>query len=158
MQAPTLFCSWESDYLDIGLDAGADGGALFTAGKGASSSRIQIGDIVRDEQAFRFAGMDGEFLEFHGIVGRPILWEGELRLSEDAWPVVQTQRAAFRMAVDNDFLLVDDVGSMLANCSLRSFEIGFRRRVEVPGKPLIVWYAPYRIVLQHQEPDSSEYA
>ncbi|HUT12911.1 MAG TPA: hypothetical protein VMY42_20615 [Thermoguttaceae bacterium] len=138
-------------WLDVGLNVGGQGGALFVSGDGKSAYRTGIGDLIRDEQSFRFGGMHGEFLELHGVVGRPITWKGLLRVSEAGLAVIQSQRDQFRM-LDGTFTFIDDDNAEYKNCSLRAFEIKDKQRIQVPGAPLLAWRLPYLIILQQQEP------
>jgi len=151
MSVPTLQHYDTSEYLDVGLAAGSQGGALYTSQDGDSTYQTQVGDLVRDEQMFRFSGMHGEFLELHGVVGRPIVWEGMLRVSDAGLSDVRGQRDAFRM-LDGVFTFTDDDGAEYANCTIRAFELGRKRRIQVPGNTNLVWLVPYRIMLQQMEP------
>ena len=151
MSVPRLYCYANSDWLDVGLAAGGQGGALYSSGHADSSYRTEIGDLIRDEQSFRYAGMHGEFLELHGVVGRPIRWEGELRVSSSALLAIRAQRDSFRYA-DGVFLFVDDDDTEYATCTLRACNLGRKQRVTVPGNASIVWLLPYQIIIQQQEP------
>jgi len=151
MSAPRLYCYAASDWVDVGLAAGAQGGSLYASGHADSSYRTQIGDLQRDEQGFRFAGMHGEFVELHGVIGRQIIWEGEMRVSGSALATIRSQRETFRYA-DGIFLFIDDDDTEYATCTLRGYLLGRKQRVSVPGNSNITWLLPYRLSIQQQEP------
>lgn len=150
MSVPKLYSVALGEWLDIGLAAGSYGGALYTAGTGRSSYHTVIGDLARDEQEFRFSGMDGKFVELHGISGRQISWTGNLRVTAAALTTILAQREDFRRT-DGVFTFTDDDSTSYANCRIRSFELSEKRRIFVPGANLD-WLVPYVISLEQLKP------
>jgi len=131
-------------WLDIGLNSGAEGGALYTAGTADSTARTQIGDPDVDTQRVAFAGVHGSFHADHGVRGRQIVWSGNIRCSTAALATIRTQRDTLRIATGT-FTFTNDDDSEYAECVLESYDIGERRRIT--GNDSLDWMLPYRIVL-----------
>jgi len=138
-----------NDFAEV-LDLGLPGGALHTAGHANSTWRHHIGQMARDVQDWRFAGMHGSFREFHGVVGRQIILAGEIRCDDVAWAAILNQRDLWQ-ADAGMLTYVDDASASYEYCDLQSFEIAERRRIRGPSSSLW-WFAPYKIELRQLVP------
>lgn len=149
MLGPRLQCYRTSAWLDIGLDVGEYGGALFAAGTGASTYTQEIGDIDKDVEEAAFLDQGGTFRADHGVRTRPIWWAGKLRVSTAALAAIMVQRDVFRLE-SGLFTFTSDLGIEYASCGLDRFEIVARDKRRISDGSLN-WLVPYQIMLSQLE-------
>jgi hypothetical protein len=147
MAVPRLQHVFSGTWLDVGLNAGAQGGALYTAGTARSTYRTIIGDPVIDEQRVGLIATHGELRELFGVRFRPIAWEGELRVTAAALATIRTARDVFRLA-DGVMTFYDDDGTVYANCTIAVFDMGEKRTLT--SDATLTYWVPYRIVIEQR--------
>lgn len=148
MGVPRLQHVGTSAWLDIGLEAGAQGGALWTAGTARSTwgpPSIEARGI--DRQLESFADIDGVFEIRHGQRERRIVWPGILRMTDVARATILAQRDSFN-GLAGEFLYVDIDDTEYGGCVIEPLELGrsgMRMTDPVMG---LIWVAPYEIVVR----------
>jgi hypothetical protein len=135
MSTPTLVSDTSFEALDIGCDS-------------KSTWRTMVGDPEIDREMVKFPAAAGSFAAHHGIAGRPIAWEGEIRCTEAELTAIREQRDAFK-AETGTFTFTDDDSEVYANCILGAFELGLKMRVT--GTADVDFIVPYRIELYQLE-------
>ena len=153
MEVPRLQIDDTSEWLDIGLDAGDQGGVLFVTQQGRSGFEVDLGELECDVSREALPEVDGLLVRRHGLRGRTIEWKGRLRLSAGALLEVIRQRDVFSRT-EGEFTFIDWTGETYEHCDLVSFKISGRRRVQADGE--IEWVADYRIELKQLAVASSE--
>ena len=153
MEVPRLQIDDTSEWLDIGLDAGDQGGVLFVTEQGRSGFSTSLGELECDVSREALPDVDGLLVRRHGLRGRTIEWSGLLRLSAGALVDLLRQRDRF-CATDSELTFIDWTGETYEHCDLVSFGITNRRRIQADGD--IEWVADYRIELKQLAVTSSE--
>jgi len=145
MSVARLYHDTLNEWLDIGLAAGAEGGALYTSGDAESTYRLVIGGPEMDAEMIAFAGIDGMLRADHGLRGRTIVISGDMRLSQAGWLSIMDQRDAF-IAEGGTMTFTDDDDYEYSDCVFERFDLTERRRIS--NSSMLIWYVPYMIVLR----------
>lgn len=149
MSVPKLQHVSTQEWLDIGLAAGAQGGALYTAGSAESSALVRVGAPVLDVGRFAVRGMPGSFLELHGARGRRIDWWGALRATTAAMTAIVAQRDAWELR-EGRLKFVDRDGTEYDNCWLARFELIGELR-PIVSHAVLDWFVRYEIEIEQLE-------
>jgi hypothetical protein len=110
-----------------------------------SEVAVVPGAVAREVVEFAFAGIDGVYRHDLGARGRPIVWQGQLRGSDEAeLNAIESELEGY--AVDpREYRMVDGAGRTFEYCVLERFERTGPRRVE----PVSAWATQgFRLVFQ----------
>lgn len=150
MGVPRLQHDDTAEWLDIGLAAGSEGGALYIAGIADSAwNELVIAGIEIRRQRAALPGVHGEFEQTFGAGSRKILWTGNLRVTGAALATIRAQIDALKQAAGT-FTFIDDLDVEYASCSFVGAELGAKRKIV--GDPTLEWIVPYRLQIDQLEP------
>jgi hypothetical protein len=155
MGVPRLQHTELEEWLDLGLPAEAQGGALYAADTARSTAIVDIGAPGRDVSRFAPPGVDGEFEQLMGARARRISVFGALRMTSGARATVLAQRDAWMMAAGM-ITFVDVDATEYSGCTLVDFRISPPVAIANAGEFTVpegesLWRMDYQLVLDQLE-------
>lgn len=147
MSVPRLQHVESGAWLDLGLNAGAEGGALYTSGARSSFESCEIGDPAADVQKTVFSNLDGVCTTRWGLRERIIVVSGHLRLTTAQLKTVLATREAWQKLTGR-MLFVDDLDIEYDDCRLVELLITHKQKL-LSGAGLD-WIVPFRLTVEQQ--------